>query len=61
MFWAFFYNVILIPVAVGVLCPLIFLPMMLRALHLALPAFAMAFSGVTMVTDSPRLRRVRVS
>ncbi len=61
LFWAFFYNVILIPIAMGVLYPLAFLPMVLRALHPALAAFAMAFSSVTVVTNSLRLRRVTVN
>jgi Cu+-exporting ATPase len=61
LFWAFFYNVILIPVAMGVLYPLAFLPMVLRALHPALAAFAMAFSSVTVVTNSLRLRRVTLN
>jgi Cu+-exporting ATPase len=60
LFWAFFYNVVLIPVAAGVLFPLRFLPMMLRALHPILAAFAMAFSSVTVVSNSLRLRRVRL-
>ena len=57
LFWAFFYNVLLIPVAAGVLHPLTFLPMMLRALHPVLAAFAMAFSSVTVVGNSLRLKR----
>jgi Cu+-exporting ATPase len=61
LFWAFFYNVILIPVAMGILYPLAFLPMALRALHPALAAFAMAFSSVTVVTNSLRLRRVTLA
>ncbi|MCZ6680782.1 MAG: heavy metal translocating P-type ATPase [Candidatus Poribacteria bacterium] len=61
LFWAFFYNVILIPVAVGVLHPLLFLPMMLRDLHPVLAAFAMAFSSVTVVTNSLRLRSVKLN
>ena len=61
LFWAFFYNVILIPVAMGALYPLAFLPMMLRALHPVLAAFAMAFSSVTVVTNSLRLRRVKLN
>ena len=56
LFWAFFYNVVLIPVAAGVLYPFTALPMMLRALHPALAAFAMAFSSVTVVMNSLRLR-----
>ena len=43
LFWAFFYNVILIPVAMGVLYPFDRCPNMLRALHPVLAAFAMAF------------------
>ncbi|MHC4251086.1 MAG: heavy metal translocating P-type ATPase, partial [Planctomycetota bacterium] len=42
LFWAFFYNVALIPVAAGALYPLVFLPTMLRELHPMLAAFAMA-------------------
>jgi Cu+-exporting ATPase len=60
LFWAFFYNVVLIPVAAGVLYPLAFLPMLLRALHPVLAAFAMATSSVTVVTNSLRLRRVKL-
>jgi Cu+-exporting ATPase len=60
LFWAFFYNTILIPVAAGVLYPLAFLPMMLRQLHPILAALAMAFSSVTVVGNSLRLRRVKI-
>jgi Cu+-exporting ATPase len=60
LFWAFFYNVVLIPVAAGVLYPFTFLPTILRALHPVLAAFAMAFSSVTVVTNSLRLRRVKL-
>ena len=57
LFWAFFYNVLLIPVAAGVLHPFTFLPMMLRALHPVLAALAMAFSSVTVVGNSLRMKR----
>jgi len=60
LFWAFFYNVILIPIAAGALYPFEGLPAVLRSLHPVLAAAAMAFSSVTVVTISLRLRRVRV-
>jgi len=56
LFWAFFYNIVLIPVAAGALYPLSSLPMMLRQLHPILAALAMAFSSVTVVGNSLRLR-----
>jgi Cu+-exporting ATPase len=60
LFWAFFYNVVLIPVAMGALYPFEALPTMLRELHPILAAFAMAFSSVTVVSNSLRLRGVRL-
>ena len=57
LFWAFFYNVLLIPVAAGVLHPFTFLPMVLRSLHPVLAALAMAFSSVTVVGNSLRMKR----
>ncbi|HET92231.1 MAG TPA: copper-translocating P-type ATPase [Chloroflexi bacterium] len=62
LFWAFFYNVILIPIAAGALAPLPWpwIPDILRQLHPVLAAFAMAFSSVTVVSNSLRLRGVRL-
>jgi len=60
LFWAFFYNVILIPVAAGALAPFAWVPALLRQLHPILAALAMAFSSITVVSNSLRLRRVRV-
>ncbi|MDH3422385.1 MAG: heavy metal translocating P-type ATPase [Gemmatimonadota bacterium] len=60
LFWAFFYNVALIPVAAGAFYALTFLPMMLRALHPILAALAMALSSVTVVGNSLRLRGARL-
>jgi Cu+-exporting ATPase len=60
LFWAFGYNVILIPVAAGILYPFETLPNMLRQLHPILAALAMAFSSVSVVTNSLRLYRAKI-
>ncbi|MCB0197122.1 MAG: copper-translocating P-type ATPase, partial [Anaerolineae bacterium] len=60
LFWAFAYNVVLIPVAAGVLAFFPGLPIYLRELHPIAAAFAMAFSSVTVVGNSLRLRSARI-
>ena len=60
LFWAFGYNTILIPVAAGALYPIVWMPDLLRQLHPILAALAMAFSSVSVVTNSLRLRRKRI-
>ena len=55
LFWAFFYNLALIPVAAGLWHGVTALPMMLRELHPILAAAAMSFSSITVVTNSLRL------
>jgi Cu+-exporting ATPase len=57
LFWAFAYNIILIPLAAGVLNPFDQLPLMLRQLHPILAALAMSLSSVSVVTNSLRLAR----
>ena len=57
LFWAFFYNIILIPLAAGVLAPFSSLPEMLRHLHPIMAALAMSLSSVTVVANSLRLYR----
>jgi P-type Cu+ transporter len=70
LFWAFAYNVALIPVAAGVLYPLFAagtVPEALRPflgeygfLYPVLAAAAMALSSVTVVSNALRLRRVKI-
>ena len=71
LFWAFFYNVLLVPVAAGVLYPVFLalggVPISLEFffgtqgfLNPVLAALAMAFSSVTVITNSLRLRGTRL-
>ncbi len=58
--WAFGYNVVLIPVAAGILAPFVWAPDFLKQLHPILAAGAMAFSSISVVTNALRLRRLNV-
>jgi Cu+-exporting ATPase len=58
LFWAFVYNLILIPIAAGILYPFTALPDFLRSLHPVLAAAAMAFSSVSVVLNSLRLKTI---
>jgi Cu+-exporting ATPase len=60
LFWAFFYNLILVPLAAGVLAPFSALPHFLRQLHPILAALAMAFSSISVVSNSLRLYRAKI-
>ena len=61
LFLAFVYNIVLIPVAAGVLAPIEGLPMMLRQLHPILAALAMAMSSISVVSNSLRLYRAKIT
>ncbi len=61
LFWAFAYNVALIPIAAGVLAPFQTVPHVLRELNPALAAAAMALSSVTVVLNSLRLAGRRIT
>jgi len=52
LFWAFCYNVVLIPVAAGILMPFGWAPPFLQQLHPMLAALAMSLSSISVVTNS---------
>jgi len=58
--WAFGYNVALIPIAAGVLAPFPWAPDFLRQLSPILAAGAMAFSSISVVSNSLRLRTTKI-
>ena len=59
LFWAFAYNVALIPIAAGVLAPFSFVPPFLRQLHPIMAAFARVASDLVIVVNALRLKRFR--
>lgn len=60
LFWAFFYNAALVPLAAGVLYNVSWVPGVIRDLHPAMAAGAMAVSSVSVVMNSLRLGRRRI-
>ena len=60
LFWAFFYNIALIPIAAGILYPFESAPGFLRELHPIMAALAMSVSSVTVVSNSLRLYRTKI-
>jgi len=57
LFWAFFYNLALVPAAAGAFHAATWAPAFIRDLHPAMAAAAMALSSVTVVMNSLRLSR----
>jgi len=60
LFWAFAYNVLLIPVAAGALAGFSQLPLMLRELHPMMAALAMVLSDLVIVANALRLRSIEI-
>jgi Cu+-exporting ATPase len=60
LFFAFIYNIVLIPVAAGILAPFDMVPEFLRQLHPILAALAMAFSSISVVSNSLRLYHAKI-
>ena len=54
LFWAFFYNICMIPIAVGVLIPLGI------TMNPMFAAFSMTISSVTVTLNSLRLKKIRI-
>ena len=61
LFWAFAYNILLIPVAAGALAWIESAPLFLKELHPILAALAMVCSDIVIVANALRLRRVSIS
>jgi Cu+-exporting ATPase len=54
LFWAFFYNIILIPIAAGILYP--FTGLLLKPVFASL---SMSFSSILVVTNSLRIKKIK--
>jgi Cu+-exporting ATPase len=61
LFFAFCYNVVLIPVAAGILYPIDGMPHFLQELNPMLAALAMSLSSVSVVTNSLLLSKAHIN
>lgn len=55
LFWAFFYNLLMIPVAMGTLKPIGI------AINPMIASIAMVFSSITVICNSLRLKRIKIA
>ena len=54
LFWAFFYNLLMIPIAIGFLKPLGI------SINPMIASLAMVFSSLTVILNTLRLKKVRI-
>ena len=54
LFWAFFYNVLMIPIAIGLLKPIGI------SINPMIASLAMVFSSLTVIANTLRLKRIRI-
>ena len=54
LFWAFFYNLLMIPVAIGVLKPIGI------SINPMLASLAMVFSSITVILNALRLKKIKI-
>ncbi|MDY0132349.1 MAG: heavy metal translocating P-type ATPase [Desulforegulaceae bacterium] len=59
LFWAFVYNILLIPIAAGILAPFPEMPDWIRQLNPMVAAFAMSMSSIMVVSSSLLLYKSR--
>lgn len=54
LFWAFFYNILMIPIAIGVLKPIGI------SINPMIASLAMVFSSITVILNASRLRNIKI-
>lgn len=55
LFWAFFYNLLMIPIAIGILKPIGI------SINPMIASLAMIFSSVTVICNSLRLKKIKIN
>ena len=54
LFWAFFYNILMIPIAIGVLSPIGI------TINPMWASLAMVFSSLTVIANTLRLKKIKI-